>query len=723
MEVLPGTGWDNLRNLDMSMVVWKNYSQCLTSDDGKYLLPDNIFVIALKKSSVELTSEYFDHFSDYTSSTSTSINAEAHASGFGIGVSGKFSSEFQHIKKSQVENKAVTTKVQLRHKFYTVKAQPGIQLHPNFKSRLLDIAAHLQSNNTRVAQYLADLIVRDFGTHYITSIDAGAILEKIDHVKSSYAKSQDTDRSKITASASASFPFGGVSTSASHAANKSNVAAYQNNVAGSSIHTHGGAPYRANFTTDQWEDSLADNLIAIDKAGDPLYFAITSETLPELPDMLAIQLSSIVEDSIKAYYKHNIVKGCTNPDSPSFNFAAILDDKSCDKLSKNFTFGGVYQVCNDNSDGFCHARYLQKNFKTDDFRCPEEYQDIAGHPTIKYDASCYQKCKDEKDVLNIWSDCISNCIFAYYQPHWCAYIGKTDDRGYLFGGLYNSISSNPLTGDKSCPPGFYGQLFGPEDMVICISDDYEYGSHYSIPFGGFFTCGTGNPMAMTNPSDYIDDWPKSCPQGYTQHLAVIDQGCEINYCIKGNSLSINGFANMKRPPFRSKPKVNMNITVPLTIINDNTGKIWLKNPKNQQWILVTKSFVLDRLAERGITDLAQIGIKNIAEDEIQNNAERKMSMSAIDILKRALVNESPANKKEAQISKSTGSSKGDSQPVSNGTAVGITIGVIAILLVIVLMVFAKCQRKKNQKRFTEIGAGGSNGPFNSMQTSHEYQAM
>uniref|UniRef100_A0A7M5UPU4 Uncharacterized protein n=2 Tax=Clytia hemisphaerica TaxID=252671 RepID=A0A7M5UPU4_9CNID len=261
-------------------------------------------------------------------------------------------------------------------------------------------------------------------------------------------------------------------------------------------------------------------------------------------------------------------------------------------------------------------------------------------------------------------------------------------------------------------------------MVICISDDYEYGSHYSIPFGGFFTCDIGNPMAMTNPPGDARDWPKGCPQGYTQHLAMIDQGCEINYCIKANSLSVNGFSNVKRPPFRSKPKVNMNITVPLTIINDNTGKIWLKNPKNQQWILVTKSFVLDRLAERGITDLAQIGIKNIAEDEIQNNAERKMSMSAIDILKRALVNESPANKKEAQIYKSTGSIKGDSQPVSNGTAVGITIGVIAILLVIVFMVFAKCQRKKNQKKgFTEIGTGGSNGPFNSMQTSHEYQAM
>ena len=83
----------------------------------------------------------------------------------------------------------------------------------------------------------------------------------------------------------------------------------------------------------------------------------------------------------------------------------------------------------------------------------------------------------------------------------------------------------------------------------------------------------------------------------------------------------------------------------------------------------------------------------------------------------------PAEKKEAQISKSTGSSKGDSEPLSNGTVVGITIGVIVIVLVIVLMAFAKCQRKKNHKGFTEIGAGGSNGPLNSMQTSHDYQAM
>ena len=31
---------------------------------------------------------------------------------------------------------------------------------------------------------------------------------------------------------------------------------------------------------------------------------------------------------------------------------------------------------------------------------------------------------------------------------------------------------------------------------VCISDDYELGSQYSIPFAGFFSCATGNPLAL-----------------------------------------------------------------------------------------------------------------------------------------------------------------------------------------------------------------------------------
>ena len=69
--------------------------------------------------------------------------------------------------------------------------------------------------------------------------------------------------------------------------------------------------------------------------------------------------------------------------------------------------------------------------------------------------------------------------------------------GYLFGGLYSDTVNNVITKTKKCPIKFYPQRFGPKDMYVCISDDYELGAQYSIPFGGFMSCTAGNPLAMT----------------------------------------------------------------------------------------------------------------------------------------------------------------------------------------------------------------------------------
>ena len=50
LEVLPGGGWDNLRNVDAGIVMKLNYSQCLTTDDGRYLVPDGIHATPKKSS-------------------------------------------------------------------------------------------------------------------------------------------------------------------------------------------------------------------------------------------------------------------------------------------------------------------------------------------------------------------------------------------------------------------------------------------------------------------------------------------------------------------------------------------------------------------------------------------------------------------------------------------------------------------------------------------------
>ena len=279
-EVLPGAGWDNLRNQNMGVVFARNYSGCETSDDSKFLIPDNMVLYPVKNSKVETFAEFYDHWKNYSSVTTKTINAEASATFKKVSISGSFSSEFQSVKKHQVEDNSVTTRVQIRHDLYKAKLEPGSALQPAFKSRILEIASHLQHNNTAYANYLAQLLVRDYGTHYITSVNAGAVLAKVDHLTKKYAASFEGEKSKITAAASLSFfQFFGVDFSAkisySHSTEKQNADEYEKNIVHSTVFTFGGPPFRANLSISQWENQLLDELVPVDRAGDPLHFSIS----------------------------------------------------------------------------------------------------------------------------------------------------------------------------------------------------------------------------------------------------------------------------------------------------------------------------------------------------------------------------------------------------------------------------------------------------------------
>ena len=49
-EVLPGMGWDNLQNKDSGLWVRYNYSECRTTADRRYLLPDSVVTVPIKSS-------------------------------------------------------------------------------------------------------------------------------------------------------------------------------------------------------------------------------------------------------------------------------------------------------------------------------------------------------------------------------------------------------------------------------------------------------------------------------------------------------------------------------------------------------------------------------------------------------------------------------------------------------------------------------------------------
>ena len=60
--MLPGFGWDNLRNVNEGQVVSFNFSQCRTTDDGRFLLPDSVSAIPVKASRVQVFAELITHW-------------------------------------------------------------------------------------------------------------------------------------------------------------------------------------------------------------------------------------------------------------------------------------------------------------------------------------------------------------------------------------------------------------------------------------------------------------------------------------------------------------------------------------------------------------------------------------------------------------------------------------------------------------------------------------
>ena len=224
--------------------------------------------------------------------------------------------------------------------------QPDAQLHPAFKARLYDIAAYLQNNDIQHARFLSEVIVRDFGTHCITSMDAGAIIVQTNFIRSSYVQESSGSSFSIAQSANAVLnSYINVGEKFSIYRNQSKINSFISNRVHSKLSTIGGPPYRSNFTLSDWESGVANSLVAIDQSGIPLHYVVNPNTLPELPPLTVQMLSDIIYEAIERYYRVNSRHGCTNPKAKNFDFQANVESGYCDYPSDNYTFGGIYQSC------------------------------------------------------------------------------------------------------------------------------------------------------------------------------------------------------------------------------------------------------------------------------------------------------------------------------------------------------------------------------------------
>ncbi|KAK5909805.1 hypothetical protein CesoFtcFv8_003701 [Champsocephalus esox] len=595
LEVLPGGGWDNLRNMDTGRVMNISYFQCQTTEDGLYLIPDEVFVIPYKETGVETSSEIISSWLEQKSSTSHSINADI---SFLSALNGKFSKENQRMKTHQVKDSSTTTRVQVRNFIYTVKVYPDFTLDARFAQQAKEIADAIENNQTRNADYLSERMVLDYGTHVITSVDAGATLVQEDYLSSSYVSDNLSEGSSVKAQAGLNF-FDKLKfdISSQNTQQSSSLQTYQSNIQYSLIQSHGGGiPFYPGITLQKWQESTRNNLVAIDRSGFPLHYFINTNTFPDLPQPTVGKVAIAVSQAVERYFKVNTRPGCVDVNSKNFNFQANIDDASCEGPATNLSFGGVYQECvhlSSDAGPLCDA-LAHKNPDTGDFSCRSPYTATLLRSEVRQQDYKTYDCYDQSHRCWLVLTCHRQvCQDNYHvrsariNSYWCSVSGKApENSGYLFGGIYSPSLLNPLTKAKSCPPNFIPLNVLSDGQVICVSDEYETGTSHSVPFGGLFSCQSNNPLAGGQ---------HRCPPKFSQHLASVSDGCEILYCVQSGLFTGGELLPVRLPPFTKPPLVSMQATNTVMVMTEGE-KSWVRVGQTKAWKLANteeiKEFVL-----------------------------------------------------------------------------------------------------------------------------------
>ena len=627
MNVLPGFGFDNLRNIDLGRVYdHSNFSTCQTSGDGIYLIPDAINLIPIMESQADLISEVFDDTSQWKSDTAYSVNVAASANWGVAHISAKFSMDYQTTKTKMVNDQSRSTRIGIRHRLYSVDINPDSKLHPSFKSRIFEIAANIMNDNTKVAHYLSEMLVRDYGTHVLTGIDAGAILSQTTMFQGTFKTTGSSDHLAIKAAASASYlsKFK-VSAETSDSKTDQQKESFESNSTSSYTKTHGGPPFKLGGTYEEWQAGILDHLVAVDRRGEPLHTVLSTDNVPELPPITLMDVSNYIEKAIVRYYKINTISGCMTykPPGPlpeNFNFHANIDNHKCEEQKINYTFGGVFQTCENSNVKYkdvCKDNHLtQVNPLTKGMSCPTGYIEVPLHKGV-YSAGEHKRKR-------IFHHTKYYPLDGTYTAYWCALIPyATDtDPGLLFGGVYTSKTANIVTGKQACPPSFF-PLRIAMDINVCVSSDTTAFSD-SWNFGGFYSCSSGNPLASSKTQYENGIHPKDCPIHYNQMMMEVDEDCIINYCADIRQRLTFEPRSPHLPPFNKKILLSQNASEEVLLLTDIEGNTWAKTADGI-WEKVVKP---DSITT-GQQLLNEMQITNATADHSNNKGQHRLSNGQI----------------------------------------------------------------------------------------------
>merc|ERR1712080_602840 len=318
------------------------------------------------------------------------------------------------------------------------------------------------------ADFMIEEIVRDYGTHLITSVDFGAILFQDDHIERQDFYKQEGNGDSYTFGLKVTSPFASGSIGGHHDKSDSKKESYEKSRRGSALLTHGGK-VQGSLNVSDWLQSVPTMAVPIDRNGIPIENIFNEINFPAvLPETLR-KIRKKTQDVVLKYYDVNGHHGCMDPRSPNFDFKANINDDSCGLPRTDYAFGGFFQ------EGELFSGHLSKeNPLTGGYNCPKGY-----NPRKLYEHT-------ERKCTRHCSGCMRD---------------------------------NPRTNKKNCPSGYKEDTFFPFSLCWQVFNENTRGD--AMRFGGIFSCEADIPYGVG----------QGCPANYSKVLITIaEPRCSVYYC-------------------------------------------------------------------------------------------------------------------------------------------------------------------------------------------------
>jgi hypothetical protein len=346
VDIYPGFGWDNLRFLDMNPI----YD--VTNFNDSIVFQSCVELIPIHQNKISLGSEVVDLFDSRTNDYSSNVMISGKGGYMGFSIGGSYSQEYRTTKKHQGEEQTITLRNQIDYLMVDVLLGTSCPLNRKVKRDIMEISEYIQSEETAMATYAAQLFVKNYGTHFTSRIHLGGSLIQEDFIHNTDYQSSEVTQRSYRAAAEASF-LNTFSVSAkfatSSSTNDSSIEATKKNITRKVVLTKGGTVSLLEGSMANWQASVEGRPVIVRRAIENITFFIQSDVIPELSEIALTRVREKIDQAVETYTQMNVYSGCMNRSSPSFNWIANVDDGSCAPADMNSQFGGFIRTCTEDS--------------------------------------------------------------------------------------------------------------------------------------------------------------------------------------------------------------------------------------------------------------------------------------------------------------------------------------------------------------------------------------